>query len=246
VVDGRDSAAVKAWLSVQPRWWRHRVQVVAIVPREREVPPPSAAFRSAVRHLLPKARVSVDHFHLVKLANDALTGVRRRVSWDRHERRGRKVDPAWAHRLLLLRGYDTLSEYGKARLEQILSSDDPTREVSAAWGVKEQLRILLASGDKATARAARGTFDQYVTWAAMPETDRLKKTIDAWWPEIETFITTRVTNARTEAANTTIKHIKRTGRGFRNHNNYRCRIMITSAARSATRPDLPQSHHAES
>src|SRR5450830_352537 len=38
----------------------------------------------------------------------------------------------------------------------------------------------------------------------------------------------RVTNARTEAANTTIKHIKRTGRGFRNHDNYRCRIMITA------------------
>jgi len=59
-------------------------------------------------------------------------------------------------------------------------------------------------------------------------------TIDAWRPEIDTFITTRVTNARTQAANTTIKHIKRTGRGFRNHDNYRCRIMITSAAQSAT------------
>ena len=32
----------------------------------------------------------------------------------------------------------------------------------------------------------------------MPETTRLKKTIDAWWTEIETFITTRVTNAKTE------------------------------------------------
>jgi len=97
VVDGRDSAAVKTWLKRRPRWWRHRVRVVAI--------DPSAAFRSAVRSWLPKARVSVDHFHLVKLANDMLTAVRRRVSWDTHDRRGRKTDPAWAHRLLLLRGY---------------------------------------------------------------------------------------------------------------------------------------------
>ena len=37
-----------------------------------------------------------------------LTTVRRRVSWDRHDRRGRMADPAWAHRLLLLRGYNTL------------------------------------------------------------------------------------------------------------------------------------------
>ena len=78
LVDGRDSAAVRTWLEAQPRWWRRRVEVVAI--------DPSAAFRSAVRRLLPKARVSVDHFHLVKLANDTVTAVRRRVSWDRHDR----------------------------------------------------------------------------------------------------------------------------------------------------------------
>ncbi len=63
----------------------------------------------------------------------------------------------------------------------------------------------------------------------MPETTRLKKTIDAWWPEIETFILTRATNAKTEAANVTIK---RTGRGYRSPANYRCRITAYNAARS--------------
>jgi len=67
----------------------------------------------------------------------------------------------------------------------------------------------------------------------MPETTRLKKTIDTWWPEIETFICTRATNARTEAANVTIKNIKRTGRGYRSAANYRCRIMAYNAAQSA-------------
>jgi transposase len=57
--------------------------------------------------------------------------------------------------------------------------------------------------------------DQYVAWAQIPEPDRLKKTIDGWWPEIETFILTRTTNAKTEAGNVTIKNIKRTGRRYR-------------------------------
>lgn len=73
LVDGRDSAAVRASLEAQPKWWRRRVEVVAI--------DPSAAFRSAVRRLLPKARVSVDHFHLVKLANDMLTAAAARSTW---------------------------------------------------------------------------------------------------------------------------------------------------------------------
>jgi hypothetical protein len=47
------------------------------------------------------------------------------------------------------------------------------------------------------------------------------------------FILTRATNAKTEAANVTIKNIKRTGRGYRSPANYRCRIMAYNAARSA-------------
>ena len=95
VVDDRDSAAVAGWLAAQPRWWRRRVQVVAI--------DPSAAFRSAVRRWLPKASVSVDHFHLVKLGNDMLTDVRRRVSWDPHGRRwpGPGCRPAETYRCRL-------------------------------------------------------------------------------------------------------------------------------------------------
>ena len=66
-----------------------------------------------------------------------------------------------------------------------------------------------------------------------PETPRLKKTIDAWWPAIATFVRTRATNSNTEAANVTVKNIKRTGRGYRSHANYRCRIMLYNAARMA-------------
>ena len=47
------------------------------------------------------------------------------------------------------------------------------------------------------------------------------------------LIVTGVTNARTEVANTSIKHIKRTGRGYRNAANYRARILLASAARTA-------------
>ncbi len=53
------------------------------------------------------------------------------------------------------------------------------------------------------------------TKAWLPAVEAAGITIDAWWPEIETFILTRATNARTEAANVTIKNLKRAGRGYR-------------------------------
>ena len=57
----------------------------------------------------------------------------------------------------------------------------------------------------------------------MEETWRLWVTIEAWWPAVEVLIATRVTNARTEAANTGIEHIKRTGRAYWNPAHYQAR-----------------------
>ncbi len=169
----------------------------------------------------------------MKLANDTVTAVRRRCSWEQRDRRGRAVDPAWAHRLLLLRGADTLTAGGWARLKTVLAGDDPTNEIGAAWAVKEQLRTVLRARTLAEARAVRAVLAGYVATADMPETTRLMRTIDRWWPAIEVFIATRVTNARSEAANLTCKHLKRTGRGYRNQANYHARIMLHSAARTA-------------
>jgi transposase len=164
---------------------------------------PSAAFRKALREQLPAAAVSADAFHLVKLANDMVTAVRQRVIREAKGRRGRLEDPAWVNRRLLLRAGDRLSPTALARLKATLRVDDPTDEIGAAWGIN------------------------------MPETDRLYATIAAWWDAIEVLIVTGVTNARTEAANTSIKQIKRTGRGYRNPANYRARILLASAARTA-------------
>jgi transposase len=225
IVDGRDSAAVGGWLAERSQAWRDRIEVVAI--------DPSAAFKKAITAALPNAKISVDPFHLVQLANLMVTRVRQRLIREREQRRGRKVDPAWANRRLLLRGYDTLSPRAKARLDAVFDSDDPTDELSAAWGVKEQLRRLLNVATVEQARTEKMILGCYVMAADMEETWRLWATIQAWSPAIEVLIEHRVTNARTEAANTGIKHIKRTGRGYRNPAHYQARILLTSAVRRA-------------
>jgi transposase len=65
---------------------------------------PVAVYAKAVTTpgLLPNATLIVDHFHLGKFANDAVTKVRRRVVWEQHGRRGRKIDLACANRRLPL------------------------------------------------------------------------------------------------------------------------------------------------
>ena len=89
---GRTSACVVSWLEQRSPAFRDAIRFVAI--------DPAAVYAKAVSTagLLPNARLVVDHFHIVKLANDAVTRVRRRVIWEQKGRRGRKIDPAWANR----------------------------------------------------------------------------------------------------------------------------------------------------
>jgi transposase len=174
---------------------------------------------------LPHARIVLDHFHLVMLANQALTDVRQRVAHEQHGRRGRKTDPAWAHRRLLLRAGDTLNPAALRRLTTVLTTDDPSGQLSAAWAVKELLHQLLqAHGPTRYSRhetAHRRTrFMSACVVADMPETTRVATTIERWWPEIEGFLELGVTNARTEGHNRVIKQVKRVACGFRNQANY--------------------------
>jgi transposase len=85
IVDGRDSEGVGNWLFARPLEGRLGVQVVAI--------DPSAVFRKALRMWLPRTAVSVDAFHLVKLGNDMLTGVRQRLTQQTHDGTGHGPGP---------------------------------------------------------------------------------------------------------------------------------------------------------
>jgi transposase len=176
-----------------------------------------------------------NHFHLVLLANTMLTDVRQRVQHEQQGGRGMKVDPAWAHRRLLLRAGNELGPKALARLRTVFDTDDPTNEISAAWGIKELLRQMLqAHGPDGYSRHEtsnrRTRFLEACVDADMPEAARLAGTIERWWPEIEGFLELGKTNARTEGYNRVIKQIKRVACGFRNQDNYERRIMLHSAA----------------
>jgi transposase len=230
LVPGRSGACVEAWLALQTKEFRDGVTVVAI--------DPSAPYASGIRRALPQARIVLDHFHLVMLANKLLTDVRQRVQHEQQGRRGMKVDPAWAHRRLLLRAGNELGPRALSRLNTVFETDDPTGEISAAWGVKELLRQMLAAhGPNGYSRHETSTrrtrLLQACVDADMPEATRLAGTIEKWWLEIEGFLQLGVTNARTEGYNRVIKQIKRVACGFRNQDNYERRIMLHSAAHRA-------------
>lgn len=222
-VEGRTSKAVTDWLTAQSEQFRDQITHVVI--------DPSAAYAAAVTDaLLPNAQVVVDHFHLVKLANDMVTGVRRRVTFDAHGRRGRKQDPEWANRRRLLSARERLSDRSFAKMWNALFDHDPSGQILTAYIAKEELRQLLsAARDGADDGEIRRRLYRFYRWCAdadIPEITRLASTIETWWPAILAFLHTGLTNARTEGYNRLVKQVKRVACGFRNTENSRRRIRF--------------------
>ena len=227
---GRSSKAVCTWLEARSEQWREGIEVVAI--------DPCAAYAHAVRKALPHATVVVDHFHLDRLGNDMLTKVRRRVTWDNRDRRGRLIDPEWANRRRLLTARERLAPQRFATMWNAIVDGDPTGQILAAYIAKEELRALLRLARRHPTREqisnARYRFGAWCAlFANVPEIVTLAETIEAWWPEIEAFLRLNITNARTEGSNRTIKQIKRVGCGFANQTNYQRRILAYATAQNA-------------
>ncbi len=233
--EGRTTAAVTSWLAEQSDEFRAGIKFVAI--------DPAAVYAAAIRTpgLLPNATLVVDHFHLVKLANDAVTKVRRRITWELRDRRGRKIDPEWANRRRLLRARERLSDKSFTKMWNAIVDQDVSGQILSAWIAKEELRTLLSTvrlgGD---AHLTRHRLHRFLAWCIdsdIPELLTLAGTVDTWWPEINAFITTGITNAKTEGYNRLVKQVKRSACGFRNPANSarRIRFHCTRKQRAATR-----------
>jgi transposase len=227
VVADRTRAAVDGWLDARSRDWLAGVGTVALDPWR--------GYASALVASLSHARVVVDHFHAIKLANMMVDQVRRRTQQDTLGHRGRKHDPLYRIRKLLLTAAEQLTSQGRVRLRAGLTVGDPTGEVAAAWQGKELVRAVYAAADLAAARAALERFYRWCDGVQILELSRLARTVRAWQTEILAWHqTTGCSNGPTEAINLLIKQVKRVGHGFRNFANYRLRLLLHCGVRWQT------------
>lgn len=232
VFEGRDAAQLRAWMATIPLSWLAHVQVVAVDPHE--------GYRSAVVNPDPvtlrpsplsDVTIVVDPFHIVRLANQAVTRTRQRVQQATLEHRGWKGDPLYDIRKLLLVGAERVDAAGWARLHAALDAGDPHDEVAATYTGKELVRDVYLTND---VDEAAGRVDKAIAWCSAPDSGSelrtLAKTLRRWRTAILAHHTTGASNGPVEAANLLIKQVKRSGRGFRNVRNYRLRILLAGGA----------------
>lgn len=218
VTRGRSGSDLRSWLEGRPAGWCERVKVVAIDPHE--------GYRQGLRPHLERATLVVDPFHVVALANRAIDNTRRRVNQERLGHRGRKNDPLYRIRRVLLTGQERLSEKAWQRLNDGLRLGDPADEVLDAWLAKEKTRDVYLTDDVDDAGRLLDDVIEFCQASHVGEVRTLGNTLAAWKPEILAHHRTGASAGPTEAMNLLIEKIRRVGHGFKRFENYRLRLLL--------------------
>ena len=218
VIEGRSAAGLCQWLAAMGEAWCDAISWAVL--------DLSGPWRLAFDTMVPDAVQIADPFHLVKLANQRLDEVRRRVQNETLGHRGHKDDPLYRSRRLLTKADERLDDKGRAKLLGLLDAGDPHGEVRTAWHAKETVRGIYDIDpdivDEYVNRLGHDLQDQ----DCPPEIRQLGRTIVRWANQIAAWHRARVSNGPTEAINNLIKRVKRVAFGFRRFANYRIRALL--------------------
>ena len=180
----------------------------------------SAAFIASVMENCPEAVHVFDHFHVVKLMNEKLDDIRRKVYNMEKDVNKRKVLKGTRY-LLLGNGADIFDKQHKTRLDNALAMNEP---LSKAYYLKEQLREIWMQPMKSM---AEDVFDDWVRQAEQSKIPQLMKmavTMKAYRKGILAWYDCHLSTGKVEGINNKIKVMKRNAYGFRDDKYFTLRL----------------------
>jgi transposase len=179
-----------------------------------------APYAQAARAKLPKARLTVDRFHVMKQLNERLGQMRRKIQRALPEE---KKDMLKGMRWILVKNREELSAEEEARLTKVLARHPELREL---YLLKEEFRCIfekVRSRDKASHFLKAWVYKAQITGNLFLL--KFVGTLKNWWNEILNYFVERVTNGFVEGLNNSIRNIIRTAFGYRNFENFRLRVF---------------------
>ena len=190
----------------------------------------SPAYISAVKENLPNARIVFDHFHVIKMFNDKLDELRRKLYHNATTALGKRV--LKGIRWLLLKSPENLDENSNEynRLNEALQLNQP---LAIAYYLKEDLRQLWRQSTKADAECF---LDDWIGQARGSGVPMLVKFAKILWVHREgllNYYDFPISNGPLEGTNNKIKTMKRQAYGFRDKEFFKLKIMAIHETRYA-------------
>ena len=200
----------------------------------------SAAYISAVRAHAPDAVYVFDHFHVVKLINEALDKVRKRIVNHERSREKREAEEraktgsasvdavskssvVKGTKYILLRNREDLSE--QKDIDRLHAALQLNRDLSVAYYLKEDARLVWSCESKRSAALQLDSWISSARAADIPELTKLANTIESHRDGILAYFDRRISTGPVEGVNNKIKTLKRMAYGFRDEHYFILRLL---------------------
>lgn len=165
----------------------------------------SKAYIAGVANYLPKAAVTFDPFHVIKLANEAVDTVRREEAKTEPELRGTRW--VWLK---------DASNWTRRQLTDFHWLSRSRLQTANAWRLKEALRDIYSSAiDSAHAESLLNAWYRWARRSRLEPFKALALTLKNHWAGILAGFDSRITNGRVEGINSLIQAAKARARGYR-------------------------------
>jgi transposase len=217
--EGKGAGALKPFWEVLRR---SRAQIQAVSTDM------SAAYIGAVLENLPGVALVLDHFHVVKLMNEALTQIRRALHHELQDAMGKQV--LKGTRWILLKNPENLSTERDeaAKLQEALQLNAP---LATAYYMKEDLRQLWSQVSKKNAQLALDSWIERARASGIAELVRMANTLATYRFAILNWYDHPISSGPMEGTNNKIKVLKRMAYGYRDIEFFKLRIMAIHEAK---------------
>lgn len=212
ILPSRTQAQISAYLSSFP----NKKQVKYFIMDMNKV------YRDIGLSYFPNATIVIDKFHVVRYITWALENVRKRVQKDMHPSKRKYFKRS---RRILLSHYSSLSDENRLALEVMLQQ---SYDLAQAYYLKELFYDFM---DSESSNAARPKLHKFIIAAQVSGLKEFSATLTMlgnWSKYILNAFDCPYSNGFTEGINNKIKVIKRNGYGFRNFENFRNRILLST------------------
>jgi transposase len=229
LVEGRGKAAVFGGLLAMSDQARAGIETVVM---DCHWP-----YRRAIEEALPRARIVVDKFHVIRAVDAAAQRVRSRLGKRRYRQRighgggvARQHNPAnnptiFRARWLFMKRAAKLRDTEREWLWAVFEAS--VDELRRAWALKELFASIYDQPDRVEAERRLNEWIDAITRARIPEFLNTWRTLQWWDEEILNYFDDRVTNAFAEGVTNNIKVLKRRSYGFRDPIRYRHKVLLS-------------------
>jgi transposase len=177
----------------------------------------SPAFIKGIEEYLPKASITFDKFHILKIINEAVDQVRREEV---------SLQPILTKaRYVLLKNYDNLTKNQKEKLEELKLSELNLKSIRALHIRENYQEIYKASSEKKFEILLK----KWYFWATHSRLDpiiKAAKTIKVHWDGILAWKKSQINNGILEGLNSIVQAAKAKARGFKTFRNLKIVVFL--------------------